>query len=234
MKKITKTRFALIISMFFMIAVISCEKEEPAVEQDDLSAEADQELSGTLIRVTGHTSGGGTTKTTLEGLETHWIADTDKVGIYSPEALPPAKGETGVKNAEFTAQTSGKSSEFEGNIYWGFGLHDFYAYYPYDGGNDSEPATAVSISLASEQTQSGGDDSDHIGALDFLVATPVTGVSPPVEPDKVTGVNFRYNHVFTLLEFKITGTGTLTKVKLSGPGTLAFGDGTIDITQGTP
>ena len=53
MKKITKSSFTLIISMLMLIALTSCEKEEAAVGQDDLSGETDQEFSGSLIRVTG-------------------------------------------------------------------------------------------------------------------------------------------------------------------------------------
>ena len=232
MIKITKSSFALIISMLFMIAVTSCEKEEAAVGQDDLSAVTDQEFSDLLIRVTGETSGGGTTKTTLDDMETHWIADTDKVGIYSPQARPTSGGDPGVENSEFTAETTGKSSDFEGEMYWGSGDHDFYFYYPWASGTPD--ATDVPITLPTAQTQSAAGNSAHIGVLDFMVATPLTGVSPGGAGDETSGVNFQYNHVFTLLEFQVTGTGTLSKVKLAGPGTLAFGSGTIDITQGTP
>ncbi|MFO7923007.1 MAG: fimbrillin family protein, partial [Bacteroidales bacterium] len=238
MKKITKSSFAFIISMFFLIAITSCEKEEAAVGKDDLSGETEQDFSGSLIRVMGETSGGGTTKTTLEGLETWWKGadehgvNADKVGIYSPQALPDPKEPAGVVNSEFTADATGKSSDFTGTMYWGSGDHSFYSYYPYSAGEADR--TAVPISLPSAQTQSAGGNSDHIGVLDFMVATPLTGVSPGGAGDETSGVTFQYNHVFTLLEFQVTGTGTLSKVKLAGPGTLAFGDGTIDITQGTP
>ena len=238
MIKITKSRFAFIISMFFLIAITSCEKEEAAVGKDDLSGETEQDFSGSLIRVMGETSGGGTTKTTLEGLETWWKGadehgvNADKVGIYSPQARPTSDGDPPVENAVFMALTSDKSSEFAGYMYWGTDNHDFYAYYPWEEGTPE--STTVPISLTSAQTQASGGNSDHIGALDFMVATPLTGVSPGNEGEGTSGINFRYNHVFTLLEFQITGSGLLSKVKLSGPGTLAFGGGTIDITQGTP
>ena len=157
------------------------------------------------------------------------------MGIYSPQALPASDGDPGVVNAEFTADDTGKSSDFTGEMYWGTGDHDFYAYYPYDEGNDSEPRTAVPISLASEQTQSVKNNSRHIGALDFMVATPLTGIYPLGDAgDETSGVNFIYNHIFTLLEFQIIGSGSLKKVKLSGSGALAFSGGTIDITQETP
>lgn len=79
-----------------------------------------------------------------------------------------------------------------------------------------------------------GANSDHIGTLDFMVATPITESSPGTTGAATDGVNFKYNHVFTILEFKIIGSGNLTKVRLSGPGTLAFDAGTIDITNTAP
>ncbi|TVR75542.1 MAG: hypothetical protein EA408_00205, partial [Marinilabiliales bacterium] len=147
--------------------------------------------------------------------------------------LPDPEGAPGVVNTEFTAQTSAKSSEFTGEMYWGTGDHDFYAYYPYAQG--SETSDAVPVSLASEQTQSGGDNSDHIGDLDFMVATPVEGIDPGDEGDETSGINFRYNHVFTLLEFRIINGHYIYQVRLSGDIMLSSPEpGTIDLTQATP
>ncbi|MEI7831366.1 MAG: hypothetical protein WCI31_16425, partial [Prolixibacteraceae bacterium] len=68
-----------------------------------------------------------------------------------------------------------------------------------------------------------------------MVATPVT-VTSPAEPGMVSSaVNLIYNHLFTVLEFQIKGTGSLKAVKLVGTSNpVAFSSGSIDITQTTP
>jgi len=166
------------------------------------------------------------TKTTLsgdEGLETHWVAGADKIGIFSPQARTTGGGETPIKNAEFTAQTSAKSSNFTGTMFWGAdGNHDFYAYYPRNPEFTGE-RTVVPVSLASAQSQSEGGNSAHIGALDYMVATPLTVA-------RGGAVNLTFNHVFVMIEFQVVGSGELTQIRLGGANPLAC-EGTIDLTQ---
>jgi len=173
------------------------------------------------------------TKTTLSGVETHWKGvdsypeNPDKIGIFSPQARTNEGGDPPVNNAEFTAQTSAKNSSFNGTMYWGaVGNHDFYAYYPYNSEYDGDQ-TAIPISLASAQNQSAAGNSDHIGVLDFLVATPLTVASGGA-------VNLAFNHVFSMIEFRITGSlgeTSLSQVILQGENTLAFSSGTINLGQ---
>jgi len=166
------------------------------------------------------------TKTTLSGeggLETHWVAGTDKIGIFSPQARTTDGGSDPIKNAEFTAQASAKSSSFNGTMFWGDNVsHNFYAYYPRNSGYTGEQ-TVVPISLASAQTQSAAGNSDHIGALDYMVATPLTVA-------RGGAVSLTFNHVFSMIEFRIKGSGTLSQISLSGADPLACA-GTIDLTQ---
>ncbi len=169
------------------------------------------------------------TKTTLSGVETHWKGvdsypgNPDKIGIFSPQARTTEGGETPIKNAEFTAQTSAKSSNFTGTMFWGAdGNHDFYAYYPRNPEFTGE-RTVVPVSLASAQSQSEGGNSAHIGALDYMVATPLTVA-------RGGAVNLTFNHVFAMIEFQITGSGSLSAVRLTGTNALAC-TGTIDLTQ---
>jgi len=166
------------------------------------------------------------TKTTLSGYETHWVANTDKIGIFSPQARTTDGGDTPVQNAEFTAQTSAKSSNFTGTMYWGADEnHDFYAYYPRNPGFSGE-RTEVPISLASSQTQSAAGNTDHIGALDYMVAK-------SLDVAYQGAVNFTFNHVFVMIEFQIKGSGNLTQVSLSGADPLACA-GTINLAQSVP
>jgi len=164
-------------------------------------------------------------KTILSGVETHWV-NGDKIGVFSPEAKPTSESAPPTKNAESTAltETPAKSSSFTSSLVWGSDSdHHFYAYYPYGTEYTSAQTAEVPISLASAQNQSEGGNSAHIGALDFMVATPKT-VTPP------GAVNLTFNHVFSIMEFQITGSGSLSAVRLTGTNPLAC-EGTIDLTQ---
>lgn len=164
-------------------------------------------------------------KTILSGVETHWVRG-DKIGVFSPEAKPTSESAPPTKNAESTALTEipAKSSSFTSSLVWGSESdHHFYAYYPYGTEYTSAQTAEVPISLASAQNQSGDGNKDHIGALDFMVATPKT-VTPP------GAVNLTFNHVFSIMEFQITGSGSLSAVRLTGTNALAC-TGTIDLTQ---
>ena len=211
------------ISIFLFLAIILC----TCMPQEG----PDPVPTGGSITITGQTESQGT-KTTLsgtggtEGLETHWAGGSDQIGVFSPQAKATSDGtpaENPAKNLAFTAQNSAKSSGFNGAIFWGSeDDHNFYAYYPRNSGFTGE-RTAVPLSLPWEQTQSAAGNMAHIGALDFMVATPLT-VTPTGE------VNFSFNHVFSMIEFQIVGSGTLTQVSLSRAYPLAC-EGTIDLTQ---
>lgn len=167
------------------------------------------------------------TKTVLSNLATQWVASIDKIGLFSPQAKATQEGTPAANpaiNLGFTAQVSAKSSKFSGSMYWGNASaeHTFYAYYPYDSEYTGDQ-TAVPVSLPPAQIQTGAGNTDHIGALDFLVATPRT-VAPG------SAVNLTFNHVFSMIEFQITGSGTLSQVRLLGTNAMAC-EGTIDLTQ---
>ncbi|MEA5005810.1 MAG: fimbrillin family protein [Rikenellaceae bacterium] len=186
------------------------------------------------IKVSGEDTGAAT-KTTLSGVATSWIAGTDRVGIYSSEArTATGGGGSAVVNVPFTAANSAKKSTFTGTMYWGQAntAHTFYAYYPYTEG--SAAATAVPVSLPATQTQSASNSTAHISALDFLIATPLSVTSPDNTDAVVNEVDLKYNHLFTILEFQIKGSGNLMAVRLITNTAMAFSSGTIDITQTTP
>lgn len=229
MKKILINKITSILSIILILSVASCSKEK--------SENVVSEGSSQKILITG-VDANTTTKTTLNGLVTSWIQTTDKVGIYSTQARTAiAGGGSEIVNAQFTAASSAFSSSFSGTMYWGAAnsSHTFYAYYPWTSGTSA--STVVPISLPSAQTQSAAGSNAHIGSLDFMVATPVT-VTSPTETGATSGVNLKYNHLFTVLEFQIkqsSGNGTITKVKLTSPTTnLSLTSGTINITQSTP
>lgn len=213
-------KFLLLLAIFI---IISCQKNE--IENKD--------IAGQKITVIGENIEPDT-KTTLSGLSSIWIANDDKVGIYSPQARPASDGAAGVTNAQFSAVTSTSSSVFTGEMYWGTGSHSFYAYYPYSAGSPS--SSSIPVSLSYLQTQSEGGNSSHIGLLDFMVATPLTGVTPGTEGQSA-GVSLFYNHLFTMLEFQIkrsSGSGDITELRFTARNKIAFDSGTIDISQTKP
>ncbi len=173
---------------------------------------------GSEISVTASTDGGPGTRTTLNGYTTEWKAG-DKIGLFSPQA--------GGVNAAHTAAAAGASTSFNGSMEWGSGAHDFYAYYPHTAG--SFAYTAVPVSVPATQTQSAGGNSDHIGALDVMVAAPLKGIG------NGGGVSLGFSHVFSLIEFRVVGSGSLSRIQLSSNGGGALTrNGTMDISQATP
>ena len=174
------------------------------------------------------------TRSTLSGLNTCWVAGTDQIGIFSPQAKTTQEGSVPARNVAFTAQSSARSSAFTGTMYWGSTstAHSFYAYYPYNSGY-SGSQTAVPISLSANQTQTQAGNSDHLGALDFLAASPVAITSPSVAGELGGSLNLNFNHVFSMIEFQIKGSGSLSQVRLTGASPLALETGacTIDLTQ---
>ena len=181
----------------------------------------DSDPTAGSINITGQTEATGT-KTTLSGVQTIWSAGSDKIGIFSPQAKPTEGGAAPTNNAAFTAQTPAKSSGFTGTMFWGEGNHHFYAYYPYKSTYSGDQST-VPISLSPAQTQSAAGNTAHIGALDFMVSTPLA-VTPP------GAVNFTFSHVFAMIEFQIKGSGALTQINLIGADPLAC-EGTINLSQ---
>jgi len=67
-----------------------------------------------------------------------------------------------------------------------------------------------------------------------LVATPIT-VESPAAAGVTTHptVHLVYNHLFTILEFNIKGSGNFQKIRLTGLN-LALGGATVNIAQSTP
>ena len=224
MKNLIKTLSAVLL----VTAINACTLQEAPDSTTQgaitITAQTVQEQGATNIPGTKTTIVPVTTEDVLV-FETHWEAGEDAIGIFSPQAKATSDGTpeaNPAKNLAFTAQNSAKSSAFAGTMFWGTGNHDFYAYYPRNSGFSGE-RTAVPVSLPWAQTQSAAGNTAHIGALDFMVATPLT-VTPTGE------VNFTFNHVFSMIEFQIVGSGTLTQVSLSGAYPLAC-EGTIDLTQ---
>ena len=247
-----KSRIAWTISALFLVAVTSCSKEEPAEQSPSPSAgqilfsseQAGLTVKSALIPNNSDfvADAGSTLKTTLVGNVTWWTKTDDKTGIYSPEARDATSGGgTQIINNVYTADNTAASTSFTAipPMYWGAGStpHNFYAYYPFTGGTPA--AATIPIALASTQIQSAANDFTHIGGgvtpLDFLVATPILVNSPANTLQTYHPlVHLVYNHVFTIVEFDIVGSGApLNAIQLRGTA-LALAGAYIDIKLPTP
>jgi len=251
MKMFNKSRIAWTISALFLVAVTSCNKDESTEQstspsEDQIlftSEQAGLTVKSALISNSDFVADAGSTlKTTLQGNVTWWTATSDRTGIYSPEArtATSAGGTLGIVNFEYIANNTAASTPFTATVpmFWGVAetTHNFYAYYPYNyQAPVPEPAAAsVPVGLLSTQSQLVVNDYTHIGALDFLVATPISVISPNNTGQTThPTVHLVYNHLFTILEFNIKGNGTIGGIKLSGTD-LALEGALIDIKQSTP
>ena len=252
MKIFNKSRIAWTISALFLVAVTSCSKDKPAEQSPSrgqilfTSEQAGLTVKSALnIKSDFVADAGLTLKTTINGMVTSWIAGTDVTGIYSTEARTAISGggTLGIVNDPYTANSSGPSSWFTATppMYWGAAsaTHHFYAYYPYKAG--SQAAAVVPVGLLSTQSQSAANNFDHIGGLDFLVATPIAVTSPANTNQTISGsgsneVHLTYNHLFSIVEFDIYGSGYISGISLSSTGGagLALAGAVIDIKQVTP
>ena len=217
MKTIRFTAFSILLGLLLLAS--ACKKEtKPAVAPQ----------TDSKIMVTGQDAAAGL-KTTISGLTVNWVATTDHIGIFCAQA------NSNGTNAIYTATATGAKSDFTGAMTWGgAGTHTFYAYYPWV---NNSVATAVNVYLGgSSQTQS-GTNNNHIGALDFTVASAT--VSPGTAGQPVN-VNLNFNHVFTLLEFDLQlaagqSSTNLSRIQLSSTDTkLSLYSGTINLTQASP
>lgn len=245
MKFFNKSRIALTISALFLVAVTSCNKDE-SVEQSPsggqiffTSEQAGFEVISANVDNSDFVADARLTlKTTIHGNATWWTATADVTGIYSTEAHTATSGggTEGIINVPYSADASGSSTTFTATapMFWGAAetLHNFYAYYPFLGGQSA--AGTVPVGLLSTQPQSEVNDDTHIGALDFLVATPLA-VTSPANTSATTHdyVHLTYNHLFSIVEFNISGSGNINGIRLRGTD-LALADATIDIKQVTP
>jgi uncharacterized protein (TIGR02145 family) len=223
MLKTGKLTFHLFIFVVLFSVLISCIKDEPAsVLVDD----------GTIMFIGEDYQ--PATKTKLNGLQTEWVANTDKVGLFCQQASKTAGGTPGVVNEPLTALSNGARSQFSGSVYWNTGDHTFYSYYPYTAG--TPPHTAVPVSLKAKQGQTQVNNTDSLAFLDFLVAQPYTAKYPGTSGTNAA-VSLRYNHLFSIIEFQIkrtSGSGSIKKVRLRGTAPLAFDSGTINLAQSMP
>ena len=235
---------ALVLSALGMFVLAGCTKSGPEPQREVIEKQNFQPFpSANSISVSAYfgrdKDGTDGTRTSLQGpdyVNALWVKG-DQIGIYSPDARTQDVGSDDtykVLNQPFSADNAGTSTTFSGVMYWKntTQTHDFYAYYPWQ--EQTGTFAAAPISLKPLQTQLSAGNTDHVAGLDFMVAKPVTIPNPG---QWGANVPFSFYHVFTMLEFRVTGTGSLSKITISSTDAadvLAFTNGTIDLSQTMP
>jgi uncharacterized lipoprotein YbaY len=165
---------------------------------------------------------------TTSTLKTTWVRG-DGIGIFAMTGATSIGDNTPYKAAGAGTGTGFSAVDSEEGIEWidDTSAHDFYAYYPYSESAGGDP-TAVVVSLPAAQTQ--GSGLGHFAPLDFMYAS-AKGVT------KEDGtVKLPFDHLFTVLEVKMTATdgvaivNSLTLVCNDAAEAVAF-SGTLDLTN---
>ncbi len=181
-----------------------------------------------------------------DGLKSGFWDVSDCLGVYLRRTIDGVAYTT-IDNLKYTNSGEALSStaRFVSTASFNICSGDvFVGYYPYsaeqdivvEGSLDSRTATASVVRPFSlgVQTQEGNNSTAHIGALDFLVATPVA-VSDAMlaeAPDVV--VPFTFKHAFAAVKFELKNEFSrqlrIQKITVKGAdGTALTGDYAIDI-----
>lgn len=202
------------LSFVSLFAVFAC--SEDVVVENNLSNGVINEIS---ITGTDFMSADGTRSSVSigeKGANFAW-SENDTIGIF------PNQG----SQAEF-AMSEGAGTQtatFSGGGWALKASATYSAYYPYDFYN--RDMTKIPVSYAG-QTQNGNNNTDHIGAYDFMaasVATPSNGA-----------VSFAMQHMgaLVMLQTDLDEAKTLTSVTLSAEDAEFTTTGTMDLTAATP
>lgn len=196
-----KTLIPLIVMAAAAIASVSCNKEEPVAP--------DVQEGGIPFEFYAK---GISSKTTNEGLATHWSAG-DKVNLFHADA----GSTTYISDGAFTTATAGASVTFTGELASAVtngSKYDWYAIYPYNS-NITTPANTgtkgyvtVGSSKSGHQTQTGNSNKDHIAGTNYPIAGAVKNVTAPTTP------SITMSHLTTLMEVKVKN-GTTSPITVS-------------------
>ena len=209
-----KCNFIKALSFVSLFAVFAC-SEDVAVE-NNLSNGVINEIS---ITGTDFMSADGTRSSVSigeNGANFAW-SENDTIGIF-PNQGSQAEFAMGEGAGTQTATFSGGGWALKSSA-------TYSAYYPYDFYN--RDMTKIPVSYEG-QTQNGNNNTDHIGAYDFMaasVATPSNGA-----------VSFAMQHMgaLVMLQTKLDEAKTLTSVTLSAEDAEFTTTGTMDLTAATP
>ena len=225
------------ITILAMLLMTACAKEDIVGEQQVLPENAVR-FSG-LLGQEGQADAAPGTRTSYEDVDNSikvlWT-DTDEIGVFCEAGGVLAASNYGYRNAVAGATASFSAIDADKVITWNNGeTHDFYAYYPYSGGDISPEA--VPVTLPAEQSSDAADPDAGLAAWDFMYAVS-EGVTSASDGRLDEPVSLKFSHLFAVVDVKITASLTAVVDELVFSCTdeaeaLAVGDGSsVNIRTG--
>ena len=196
------------ITILAVLLATACAKEEIIGEQQPVLPENAVRFSG-LLGQEGQADAAPGTRTSYEDVDNSikvlWT-DTDEIGVFCEAGEELAASNYGYRNAVAGATASFSAIDADKVITWNNGeTHDFYAYYPYSGGDISPEA--VPVTLPAEQSSDAADPDAGFAALDFMYAVS-EGVTSASDGRLDEPVALKFSHLFAVVDVKITASLT--------------------------
>ena len=196
------------ITILAVLLATACAKEEIIGEQQPVLPENAVRFSG-LLGQEGQADAAPGTRTSYEDVDNSikvlWT-DTDEIGVFCEAGEVPAASNYGYRNAVAGATASFSAIDADKVITWNNGeTHDFYAYYPYSGGDISPEA--VPVTLPAEQSSDAADPDAGLAAWDFMYAVS-EGVTSASDGRLDEPVSLKFSHLFAVVDVKITASLT--------------------------
>ena len=196
------------ITILAVLLATACAKEEIIGEQQPALPENAVRFSG-LLGQEGQADAAPGTRTSYEDVDNSikvlWT-DTDEIGVFCEAGEVRAASNYGYRNAVAGATASFSAIDADKVITWNNGeTHDFYAYYPYSGGDISPEA--VPVTLPAEQSSDAADPDAGFAALDFMYAVS-KGVTSASDGRLDEPVALKFSHLFAVVDVKITASLT--------------------------
>lgn len=226
------------ITILAVLLATACAKEEIIGEQQPALPENAVRFSG-LLGQEGQADAAPSTRTSYEDVDNSikvlWT-DTDEIGVFCEAGEELAASNYGYRNAVAGATASFSAIDADKVITWNNGeTHDFYAYYPYSGGDISPEA--VPVTLPAEQSSDAADPDAGLAAWDFMYAVS-KGVTSASDGRLDESVSLKFSHLFAVVDVKITASLTAVVDELvfsctDAAEALAIGDGSsVNIRTG--
>ena len=196
------------ITILAVLLATACAKEEIIGEQQPALPENAVRFSG-LLGQEGQADAAPGTRTSYEDVDNSikvlWT-DTDEIGVFCEAGGVLAASNYGYRNAVAGATASFSAIDADKVITWNNGeTHDFYAYYPYSGGDISPEA--VPVTLPAEQSSDAADPDAGLAAWDFMYAVS-EGVTSASDGRLDEPVSLKFSHLFAVVDVKITASVT--------------------------
>ncbi len=215
-----KIRFIHIWMLLTLFWLAACTPENDYFDDLGPSQEVNQDIKS--IKVIAHDFiGAENLARTLveighEGANFEW-AENDTIGIFPNHGYQLAFPMTGGAGTQ--------TAEFDGGDWALKPSSQYMAYYPFEYNNRSNKSVSATYV---RQLQKGNDNTDHLGAFDYMAASATT--------PKEGSVSFDFKHLGALVQWriKVPEAGNYTSLTLETKEHVFIRNGQIDLTAKTP